>query len=375
VSLTTLTFATVLAGVKPGAASGAAARQEPNGDESGRGSQSVSPHLINAPNENDMAAAYTFDVFSSLDGYGAASGNWTGYWGKQGPELVDHRLALYDAEQRMVFGANTYRAFVRMLASSTEESEVRDPWVTRMRSLPATVVSTTLEGPLDWPNATLVSGDAVDVVARLKEESGAPLRSHGSLSMHRALMAAGLVDRVQVTLRRPHPRADLPAHPACLSPAMHPTPSAEPDPEVPADRDADRSQGRPVARLADHLLIRRVVRRTGRSRTSLLARSRATRFGVGRAPSGLGGLDGFEGHPDAGGAGTEVPGDPGAEPDVGEGRRDRVGCPDRSRLVLCAKFGQARNDVPAVAARQVAASRRQTLPLSRRYDAALPRTR
>jgi dihydrofolate reductase len=146
-----------------------------------------------------MTATYTFDVFSSLDGYGAASANWTGYWGKQGPELLDHRLALYGAEQRMVFGANTYRAFARMLASNTEESEVRDPWVTRMRSLPATVVSTTLEGPLDWPDATLVSGDAVDV-ARLKEESEVPLRSHGSLSMNRALMAAGLVDRVQVTL-------------------------------------------------------------------------------------------------------------------------------------------------------------------------------
>ena len=72
--------------------------------------------------------------------------------------------------------------------------------VTRMRSLPATVVSTTLEEPLDWPNATVVSGDAVDVVARLKEESTVPLRSHGSLSMNRALLAAGLVDRVQVTL-------------------------------------------------------------------------------------------------------------------------------------------------------------------------------
>jgi dihydrofolate reductase len=149
-----------------------------------------------------MATTYTFDVFSSLDGFGAAdsSGRWTGYWGKQGPEFLDHRLAQYGEEQRMVLGANTYRAFARMLASSTEESEVRDPWVTRMRSLPATVVSTTLEGPLDWPDATVVSGDAVDVVARIKEESEVPLRSHGSLSMNRALMAAGLVDRVQVTL-------------------------------------------------------------------------------------------------------------------------------------------------------------------------------
>ncbi|MBB6417491.1 dihydrofolate reductase family protein [Streptomyces sp. AK010] len=147
-----------------------------------------------------MAATYTFDVFSSLDGYGAAGGDWTGYWGKQGPELLDRRLALYGGEQRMVYGANTFRAFVEMLGSSTEESDVRDPWVTRMRNLPTTVVSTTLEGPLDWPDATVVSGDAVDVVARLKAESDVPLRSHGSLSLNRALMTAGLVDRLQVTL-------------------------------------------------------------------------------------------------------------------------------------------------------------------------------
>jgi dihydrofolate reductase len=87
-----------------------------------------------------------------------------------------------------------------MLAESTEESEVHDPWVTRMTNLPATVVSTTLEGPLDGLDANVVNGDAVDVVARLKDESAVPLRSHGSLSMNRALMAAGLVDRVQVTL-------------------------------------------------------------------------------------------------------------------------------------------------------------------------------
>ena len=147
-----------------------------------------------------MTATNTFDVFSSLDGYGAASADWTGYWGKQGPELLDHRLDLFGDEQRMVFGATTFRQFVQMLASSTEESEVRDPWVTRMWRMPATVVSTTLHEPLEWPDATVVSGDAVDVVARLKEESAVPLRSHGSLSMNRALMAAGLVDRVQVTL-------------------------------------------------------------------------------------------------------------------------------------------------------------------------------
>ncbi|QYG93207.1 dihydrofolate reductase family protein [Iamia sp. SCSIO 61187] len=149
-----------------------------------------------------MTATYTFDVFASLDGYGSyrEPGDWGGYWGKQGPELLERRLALYGPEQRMVFGATTLRQFIEMIGSSTEESEVRDPWVDRMRALPATVVSSTLQVPLDWPDATIVGGDAVDVVARLKEESDVPLRSHGSLSLNRALMAAGLVDRVQITV-------------------------------------------------------------------------------------------------------------------------------------------------------------------------------
>jgi len=148
-----------------------------------------------------MTASYTFDVFSSLDGWGSINGgDWGGYWGKQGPELLARRLALYESEQRMLFGANTIREFIEMLAAGTEDSGVLDPWVTRMRRLPATVVSTTLKGPLDWPDATVVDGDAVDIVARLKEESTVPLRSHGSLSMNRALMAAGLVDQVQVTI-------------------------------------------------------------------------------------------------------------------------------------------------------------------------------
>jgi dihydrofolate reductase len=148
-----------------------------------------------------MTATYTFDVFCSLDGFGSygEGGDWGGYWGKQGPEFLDRRLAQFADDQRLVLGANTFREFVHFLGSSAE-SPADDPINTRMKSMPTTVVSTTLEGPLDWPDATLVSGDAVDVVTRLKAESEVPLRSHGSLSMNRSLMAAGLVDLVQVTI-------------------------------------------------------------------------------------------------------------------------------------------------------------------------------
>ena len=149
-----------------------------------------------------MAATYTSDIFCTLDGYGsyAPEGDWGGYWGKQGPQLLNRRLRSFDAEQRMVFGATTFRLFVDMLAASTGESDVRDPWVTRMTQMPATVVSSTLRSPVDWPNATVVKGDAVDIVTRLKQESDVPMRSHGSISLNRALMTAGLVDLVRVTV-------------------------------------------------------------------------------------------------------------------------------------------------------------------------------
>jgi hypothetical protein len=71
-----------------------------------------------------MTATYTFDIFSSLDGFGSYDGgDWGGYWGKQGPEFLDRRLALYEEEQRMVLGANTFRQFAQVLGPSNEESK------------------------------------------------------------------------------------------------------------------------------------------------------------------------------------------------------------------------------------------------------------
>jgi dihydrofolate reductase len=146
-----------------------------------------------------MTATYTFDVFTTLDGFGSynSDGDWGGYWSKQGPEFLARRLDVYSSEHRLVLGANTYRLFEKVLGPDLDDTDPN----THMRNTPLTVVSTTLEGPLDWPGgADLVRGDAVEIVARLKEESDVPLRSHGSLSLNRALMAAGLVDRVQVTV-------------------------------------------------------------------------------------------------------------------------------------------------------------------------------
>jgi dihydrofolate reductase len=149
-----------------------------------------------------MTVTYTFDVFSSLDSFGGYDehGDWGGYWGKDGPEFLQRRLDLYAPPHRVVLGATTFKMFVSMIGPGSGAGKNLDPVNDRMRSMPTTVISNTLEGPQDWPDATIEHGDAVEIVARLKAESEVPLRSHGSLSLNRALMAAGLVDRLQLTI-------------------------------------------------------------------------------------------------------------------------------------------------------------------------------
>jgi dihydrofolate reductase len=99
----------------------------------------------------------------------------------------------------MVFGATTFRENAEILLRSADPHN-QDKWNVRMLGMPAIVISSTLRDTLGWPDATIVSGDAAEIVARLKEESSVPLRSQASLSLNWSLMAAGLVDRIQVTI-------------------------------------------------------------------------------------------------------------------------------------------------------------------------------
>ena len=148
-----------------------------------------------------MTATYTWDVFSTLDGYGSfgPGADWGGYWSKQGPELLEHRASQYEDEQRVIFGATTFRETAEIFASGIDPL-VLDEWNQRSLRMPTTVISSTLQETFGWPDATIVSGDATDIVRRMKEESDVPLRSQASLSLNWSLLAAGLVDRVQVTI-------------------------------------------------------------------------------------------------------------------------------------------------------------------------------
>jgi dihydrofolate reductase len=137
-------------------------------------------------------ATYTVDLFTTLDGFGTGP---VGYWGKEGPELVEQRDQVFFAgeDETLVFGANTYRVMAGFAAERGE-----DPSFESLSARQKIVISRTLEEPLTWANSTLIAEDALDAVPRLKGELSVPLRSHGSISMNRALLAAGLVDRLEV---------------------------------------------------------------------------------------------------------------------------------------------------------------------------------
>lgn len=142
------------------------------------------------------------DFITSLDGYASGEG-WPGFWGLEGPEYL-----VWLGEQPEVtylMGATTYRLMSGFAAGEVPEGqdefrpeeEASVDELTRARKV---VFSSSLDEPLTWANSTLVRGDAVETVRAMKAEEQGILSTIGSLSLARALLQAGLVDRFRVVM-------------------------------------------------------------------------------------------------------------------------------------------------------------------------------
>jgi dihydrofolate reductase len=139
------------------------------------------------------------DFITSLDGYASAEG-WPGWWGLQGPEYLAWLDERPDRDYTQLMGANTYRlmsGFASAPASDFTEEERAS--IAELARVPKVVFSSTLEAPLLWANAQLVSGDAAETVAAMKRD-GTNMTTIGSLTLCRSLLAAGLVDRFRVVV-------------------------------------------------------------------------------------------------------------------------------------------------------------------------------
>jgi dihydrofolate reductase len=132
------------------------------------------------------------DFITSLEGHGAAEG-WPGFWGMEGPEYLEWLGDQPESDYTILMGANTYR----LMSGLADEGE---PGTDALAGLPKIVFSSTLTEPLAWPNSRLVATDAVAAVRELKAQGTESLRTLGSLTLCRSLLAAGLVDRFRVVV-------------------------------------------------------------------------------------------------------------------------------------------------------------------------------
>jgi dihydrofolate reductase len=132
------------------------------------------------------------DFITSLDGYGAADG-WPGWWGLQGPEYLAWLGEQPEGDYMVLMGATTYRLMSRLAAEG-------EPGTDALAAMSKVVFSKTLSEPLAWANTHLVAQDPVAAVRAMKDEGSTSMRTIGSLTLCRALLKAGLVDRFRVVV-------------------------------------------------------------------------------------------------------------------------------------------------------------------------------
>ena len=87
----------------------------------------------------------------------------------------------------------TYRLMSGMAASGEEG-------IDELTKQSKVVFSSTLTEPLAWANTRLITGDAVEAVRAMKEDSRIGMRTLGSVSLCRSLITAELVDRFRVVV-------------------------------------------------------------------------------------------------------------------------------------------------------------------------------
>src|ERR671936_1329600 len=90
-----------------------------------------------------------------------------------------------------LLGRATYEAFAE--AWPSREGEFAD----KLNNDPKYVVSTTLEDP-EWQNTTVISGNVVDEITKLKDETDGVVLVAGSGTLVRTLLEANLVDELRL---------------------------------------------------------------------------------------------------------------------------------------------------------------------------------
>jgi len=130
-------------------------------------------------------------TYITVDGVIQNPQDWpsSGDDGGEGQKIQNDLLFSCDA---VLMGKHTYESF-----ASVWQSRSGDPLTDRMNAMSKYVVSSTL-GTATWNNTTVIRGDPVAEIRRLKEQPGGDIVVYGVGRMTHALIANGLLDELRL---------------------------------------------------------------------------------------------------------------------------------------------------------------------------------
>jgi dihydrofolate reductase len=136
--------------------------------------------------------------FISLDGVIEAPGGGEDYkhggWSfeiDRGDEGNQFKLDETMSSAALLLGRRTYEGFAA--AWPERDGEFAD----KFNTMPKYVVSSTLRDP-EWTNSTVLSGDVVDAVTKLKNDQDGNIVVHGSAQLVQSLIENDLVDELRL---------------------------------------------------------------------------------------------------------------------------------------------------------------------------------
>ncbi len=131
--------------------------------------------------------------FISLDGVVETPERW--HFPYVNEEMFGVMWAMNAEADTLLLGRVTYQGFAGAFANAPAD----DPVAAQMNKPAKVVVSKTLED-LEWKNSTLLTGDVVEQIAKLKDQPGEAILVTGSITLARTLLRAGLVDELNLLL-------------------------------------------------------------------------------------------------------------------------------------------------------------------------------
>ncbi|MGN6611646.1 MAG: dihydrofolate reductase family protein [Angustibacter sp.] len=129
--------------------------------------------------------------FLSLDGVAEAPDRFLTAWDD---ETDASGVRLISTQDVVLLGRRTYDEWASFWPTSDIE-----PFASFINAVPKYVASSR---PLEprWSNSHPVDGDLVDFVRHLKAQPGGDIGVHGSISVTRSLLSAGLVDELRLVV-------------------------------------------------------------------------------------------------------------------------------------------------------------------------------